>query len=97
MWLAQQMTEKRLSRMQTADWLAKKLYGYDGTIYASRHYILNVHDQIIDDAFGLDGAFTWASDIKHFAERLPQRRSSRSQLLKLHVFDAALKVMDVEK
>lgn len=92
-WLAQQLTEKMLSRMQTANWLSDILYGYDGKIYVSRHYILNVHDEIVDNAFGKDGAFTWASDVKRFADRLPERRSSRSQLLKMQVFDAVYKIV----
>jgi len=83
--------------MGTANWLSEILYKYDGTIYISRHYILNVHDELVDNAFGKDGAFTWASDMKKFATRLPERRSSRSQLLKLQVFDAVLKILETEK
>jgi len=97
MWLAQQLTEKMLSRMQTASFLADVLYGFDGILYASRHYILNVHDEIIEDAFGNDDAFTYATDVKRFADKLPQRRSSRSQLLKLQLFDAAFKILELNK
>lgn len=83
--------------MQTASFLADVLYEYDGPIYASRQYILNVHDEIIEDAFGNDDAFTYATDVKRFADKLPQRCSSRSQLLKLQLFDAVFKILEQSK
>lgn len=97
MWLAQELSEKMLSRMKTADWLSDVLYAYEGTIYISRHYILRIHDELVDCAFGHDGAFTWASDVRRFCDKLPERRSARSQLLKLQVFDAVFKILQSEE
>lgn len=91
--LAQRLIQMELSRMKTADWLYETLNNYEGTIYINRNYILRVHDDLIELAFGNDEAFTYATDIKRFADRMPERRTSRSQLLRLHVFDAAFKIL----
>jgi len=94
-WLAQELVKKELSRIKTSSWLAGKIYRYKGVIYLNKNQILNTHPDIVDQVFGRDDACSWASAVKRFANRLPQRSSSDRELLKLQLFDAALRIENI--
>ncbi len=90
--LARQIVELNLSRVKSTDWLADKIYGFEGTIYGWDGRQLYIDPDIVDRSYGQDEACTWNSEVKVFASRPPQRRPRHSMLLRLALWDAAMKI-----
>ncbi|MEO6216670.1 MAG: hypothetical protein ABIO86_11610 [Sphingomonas sp.] len=90
--LAKQVQALGLSRVKTTDWLADKIYNYDGVILDWDGRRLYVDHDIVDRSYGQDEACTWNSEVKAFASRPPQRRPRHSMLLRLALWDAAMKM-----
>ncbi|APG63136.1 hypothetical protein LPB140_10445 [Sphingorhabdus lutea] len=93
--LAKRIKQLGLSRPKTTDWLADTIYGFledGGIIVDGRGNELIVGDETIDRSYYCDQAFSWNSDIKRFADQMPQRRSSARILTRLMLFDAAFKI-----
>lgn len=90
--LAQRISGLNLSRIKTTDWLADKIYSYEGVILDWDGRRLHLDPDIVDRSYGLDEACTWNSEVKVFAVRPPQRRPRHSMLLRLALWDAAMKM-----
>lgn len=81
-----------LSRIKTTDWLADKIYTFEGVIYDWDGRRLYVDSDIVDRSYGLDASGTWNSDVKRFVADPPKRRVRHSMLLRLALWDAAMKI-----
>lgn len=90
--LAVRITELNLSRVKTTDWLASKIFFFDGTIFDWSGRPLYLDTGIVDRAYGRDIACSWNSEVKMFAARPPVRRPRHSMLLRLALWDAAMKI-----
>ncbi len=90
--LATQIQALNLSRVKTTDWLADKIYSFEGIILDWDGKQLYIDADIVDRSYGQDMACTWNSEVKVFARRSPQRRPRHSMLLRLALWDAAMKM-----
>ncbi|MFS0735592.1 hypothetical protein ABC347_00945 [Sphingomonas sp. 1P06PA] len=90
--LAIRITNLNLSRVKTTDWLADKIYTFDGVIFDWSGNPLHIDSDIVDRSYGQDEACTWNSEVKVFATQPPQRRPRHSLLLRLALWDAAMKI-----
>lgn len=90
--LAVRITELYLSRVKTTDWLASKIFFFEGTIFDWNGKPLYLDSAIVDRAYGRDIACSWNSEVKAFATRPPVRRPRHSLLLRLAIWDAAMKI-----
>lgn len=90
--LALRLQQLGLSRLRTADWLADVLSG-SRFMHTAEGDLIELHDEILDDAYGDDQSFTWNSSVKAFARRRPLRRPKRSMLLRMQLFDLGFKVL----
>lgn len=90
--LAVRITDLTLSRVKTTDWLASRIFFFEGTIYDWNGRPLYLDSAIVDRAYGRDIAFSWNSEVKMFAARPPLRRPRHSMLLRLALWDAAMKI-----
>ena len=93
--LASRVAALGLSRLKTTDWLADTIYeflGDGGRIFDGRGNELIIGDEAIDASYYNDQAFSWNSDVKRYATRMPKRRSSARLLPRLKLFDAAFKI-----
>lgn len=90
--LAHRITELNLSRIKTTDWLADKIYSFEGVILDWDGRRLRLDPDIVDRSYGHDVACTWNSEVKTFASRPAQRRPRHSMLLRLALWDAAMKM-----
>lgn len=90
--LAVRIVELNLSRVKSTDWLACKIFFFDGTIIDWNGRPLYLDSEIVDRSYGQDMAFSWNSEVKGFALRPPVRRPRHSLLLRLALWDAAMKI-----
>jgi hypothetical protein len=90
--LAERVVALNLSRIKSTDWLAAKIYGLEGTIFDWNGEPLCIEKDIVEDAYGDDAACTWNSELKRFAIRRPVRRPRGSLILRLGLWDAAMKI-----
>ncbi|MBB4858170.1 hypothetical protein HNO88_001489 [Novosphingobium chloroacetimidivorans] len=90
--LAIRIADLNLSRVKTTDWLASKIFFFDGTIYDWNGRPLYLDSDIVDRAYGRDIACSWNSEVKMFAARPPIRRPSHRLLLRLALWDSAMKI-----
>ena len=93
--LAIRLVQQDRSRMRTADHLKRILDKFlqdGGEVRIGKNYYLRLHSELVYDAFGDDMSFTWTTDVKRFADKMPERRSSQSQLLRYQIFDAVFKI-----
>ncbi|KTR83766.1 hypothetical protein NS277_07310 [Novosphingobium barchaimii] len=81
-----------LSRVKTTDWLADKIYTFEGVIYDWNGRRLYVDSDIVDRSYGRDASGTWNSDVKRFVSDPPKRCARHSMLLRLALWDAAMKI-----
>jgi len=87
---------KPLSRQSTTDWLSdviNQLCEDGGKIYDEDGDEIIIYDEIFDDAYFDDPSFSWNSDVRRFARRMPKRRSSDCLILRLQLFDAAFRII----
>jgi len=90
--LAMRILGLGLSRVRTTDWLAERIYCFDGVILDWDGRRLYIDSDIVDRSYGRDEACSWNSEVKHFASRPPKRRPRHSMLLRLALWDAAMKI-----
>lgn len=90
--LAVRITELNLSRVRTTGWLASKIFFFEGTIFDWNGKPLYLDTEIMDRAYGRDIACSWNSAVKVFAHRRPIRRPAHRNLLRLALWDAAMKI-----
>jgi hypothetical protein len=90
--LAVRIAELNLSRVKSTDWLACKIFFFEGTIFDWNGRPLYVDPEIVDRAYGQDESGTWNSEVKVFATRPPLRRPSHRLLLRLALWDGAMKI-----
>jgi hypothetical protein len=91
--LAVRITELNLSRVKSTDWLADKIYTFEGTIYGWDGRRLYIDSNIVDRSYGKDVSGTWNGEVKIFATQPPLRRPRHSMLLRLALWDAAFKMI----
>lgn len=86
-----------LSRQGTTSWLATTVCGHlltGGKVYDGDGDEIIIYSEIFDDAYFDDKSHCWNSDVKRFANRPPQRGSAGRLILRLQLFDAALRIID---
>lgn len=84
-----------LSRHGTTRWLMDVIYGHmedGGKIYDGEGDEIYLYPDIIEDAYFEDTSHCWNTDVKRFADRMPKRRSPDRLILRLQLFDAALRI-----
>lgn len=83
--LATDMQKLNLSRRQIPDWMADRIYGFDGEILDEDGQPFELDDEAIDLAFNNDGSFRWLSDFFRVTKEPPRQRAQRRihQRLKL--------------
>lgn len=90
--LADRINSLGLSRLKTTDWLADTIYSWPGLILDGSGDPIEIYDEIFDDAYGRDSSFCWNSNVKQFCRRPRLRRTKRAMLLRMQLWDAALKI-----
>jgi hypothetical protein len=91
--LAKRLVELRRSRQGTANWLTDILFREDTFVLDADGNPMDLHDEIVEQAYGRDGSFSWNSAVKRFAQRLPKKKPKPSVLPRLRLFDAAFKLI----
>jgi hypothetical protein len=83
--LATDMQKLNLSRRQIPDWMADRIYGFEGEILDEDGRPFELDDEAIDLAFNNDGSFRWLSDFFRVTKEPPRQRAQRRihQRLKL--------------
>lgn len=87
--------EAGLSRFGMADWLTETISTWtalDGRACDSKGRPIQMNEQMVEAAFDQGQWFTWATDVKQFADRLPARRPKKSLLPRLRVIDLAFRI-----
>lgn len=90
--LAMRIQALSLSRIKTTDWLACKIFFFEGVILDWNGRPLYLDSEIVDRAYGRDIACSWNSAVKVFAHRRPIRRPAHRSLLRLALWDSAMKI-----
>lgn len=90
--LAEAISLLGLSRLRTTDWLADRIYSWPGRILDGEGYLIPIHDESVDRAYGRDEGGTWNSNVKVFAARRPQRKPAHKMLIRFQLWDAAFKI-----
>lgn len=93
--LAVYLVGKALSRQGTTNWLASTICEYctdDDKIFDGDGDEIIIYDEIFDDAYFDDASHCWNTDIKRFAAHIPKRQSPERLLLRLQLFDAAMRI-----
>ncbi|MDQ4418844.1 hypothetical protein OOT33_00080 [Sphingobium sp. DEHP117] len=65
-----------------------------GRILNEKRVAIYIHDDVVEEAYGYELSFSWTTDIRVFADRMPERNSPGSHLLRLQLWDAAYKIDD---
>ncbi len=90
--LAKRIKALNLSALETADWLAARIYREDIAIYDEFDAEIPIYADSIEEAYHYDDEMGWNDDIKEYAERYPERRPRDSELLKYQLWDAAWQI-----
>lgn len=96
--LAKRLVDLGLSRQQTTNWLADVITDFlyaGGIICDGEGQLIDITDTIFDDVYFDDSSFCWNSDVKRYADSMPERRSPARILPRLQLFDAAFKIAKV--
>jgi hypothetical protein len=88
--LATDMQKLNLSRRQIPDWMADRLYGFEGEILDEDGRPFELDDEAIDLAFNNDGSFRWLSDFFRVTKEPPRQRAQRRILQRLRLIYLAL-------
>jgi hypothetical protein len=75
--LATDMQKLNLSRRQIPDWMADRIYGFEGEILDENDQPFELDDEAIDLAFNNDGSFRWLSDFFRVTKEPPRQRAQR--------------------
>lgn len=93
--LATKLVAYGFSRMGGFIWLMETILDYHddgGRIYDGGGVRIEIHPDIVEDAFFWDLSFTWITAVKVFAHREAQRNPQERLLPRLRLFDAAFKI-----
>ena len=90
--LARKIDALGLSRLGTTAWLDEKLFCWPGEVLNADGSLFQLHEDIIDDAYGWEESFSWNSNVKKIAGSGPKRRPNTRLLLRLQLWDAAFKI-----
>ncbi|MEO1149677.1 MAG: hypothetical protein AAFW83_01690 [Pseudomonadota bacterium] len=83
------------SRLGTTDWLHVRLFEeLDVPVYKPYGVHVDIHRDIIDEAYGWTDEFRWNSDVKKFVEKYPQRKPNWHLMPRLELWDLAFKIMN---
>lgn len=88
--LATDMQKLNLSRRQVPDWMADRIYGFDGEILDEDGQPFELDDEAIDLAFNNDGSFRWLSDFFRVTKEPPRQRAQRRIHQRLRLIYLAL-------
>jgi hypothetical protein len=88
--LATDMQKLKLSRRQIPDWMADRLYGFEGEILDEDGQPFELDDEAIDLAFNNDGSFRWLSDFFRVTKEPPRQRAQRRIYQRLKLIYLAL-------
>ena len=88
--LATDMQKLKLSRRQIPDWMADRLYGFEGEILDEDGQPFELDDEAIDLAFNNDGSFRWLSDFFRVTKEPPKQRAQRRIYQRLKLIYLAL-------
>jgi len=88
--LATDMQKLNLSRRQIPDWMADRIYGFEGEILDEDGRAFELDDEAIDLAFNNDGSFRWLSDFFRVTKEPPRQRAQRRVLQRLKLIYVAL-------
>lgn len=83
------------SRFGMADWLTETLSNWtadEGRACDSSGRPIELSEEMVEAAFDQGQWFTWATDVKKFADRLPSRRPRKSLLPRLRLIDLAFRI-----
>ena len=90
--LASKIKQLELSRFGATAWLDEKLFCWPGEILNADGTVFQLHEDIIDDAYGWEESFSWNSNVKKIANSGPKRRPNTRLLLRFQLWDAAFKI-----
>ena len=95
--LAKRLVEDGISRMGGFIFLEDKILNHaddGGRIINEYGGAIYIHPDVVEEAYGWDVSFSWTTDIKVFAKRMPKRRSPSRHLLRLQLWFAAYALDD---
>lgn len=81
-----------LPRRAIPDWIADRVFGFDGAVVWPDGEPFAISDTAIDEAFNDDGSFRWLSDFLRFAEEAPRQRPQARVLDRLRLLDLAFRI-----
>lgn len=93
--LATRMTEEGITRMGGFLFLMETLFDFrddGGMVLDGEGQSIDLHDDVIEDAYAWEVTFSWNTDVQVFAERLPLRRVKSSLIARLRLWDAAYRI-----
>lgn len=93
--LAVRLCELPESRREMPNWLLHTLGPFierGGVIVSGEGREIVIHDDTIDGVHGDDGSFAWVSAQRRRAANPPRRRSRKTMLPRLQLYDAAFRI-----
>lgn len=78
------------------DWLADRIFFFEGTILSSDGEPLEIGDTAIDDAFGRDASFRWARSFRAAAKMGLKQSPQRKLLPRLRLIDLGFQICDLQ-
>lgn len=91
--LGKSMSNLGLSRQKSIDWLDQKLFHeLDRPVFHAHGEEFHIYPGIYEDAYFGSFDYRWNSDVKVFADLMPQRAPNKNLLLRLWLWDLAFKV-----
>ena len=82
---------KKLSRRRVIDWLADRIYAFDGDVFNADGSRWNITEIEVDDPF-TDPSFAWMGDFMKFEAAPPKQRMQRRVLPRLRLIYLALAI-----
>lgn len=95
--LAKRLVAEKVSRMGGFIFLMEMILNFTesgGEILNEHGAAIYVHPDIVEEAYDYELSFSWTTDIRVFAGRMPRRASPGKHLLRLQLWDAAYKIAD---
>lgn len=91
--LAKKIEAQKLSRQKSIGWLDEKLFHeLKLRVFHANGAEFHVYPGIYEDAYFGSMDYRWNTDIKAFADRMPQRAPNKKLLLRLWLWDLAFKI-----
>ncbi len=64
-----------------------------GMIFDGNGDQISVHDDVVEEAYNWELSFSWHTDIKVFATRMPKRRAKVALVPRIRLWDATFKII----